>query len=331
MDRVNANKQDTAAALPFKELIDALDKGFAMGCAKPERQHLELGKKENNPPIMLLMPAWTNSETGHQLLGVKIVNVFPDNRLKNLPGLTSTYILYNGDTGEKLAIFDGNTLTARRTAATSALAARYLSSPQSEKLAIIGAGEVAQLLADAFSAVRPIKKIGIWNRTKKSAEKLGKQLEDAGFTVTIAGTAEEAVNEADIISAATLSNEPIIQKNWVKKGAHVDLIGAFTPQMREADDDLVRHAKLYIDTAEALEEAGDLCIPIGNGTIKKDDILATLSDLALSKEPPERGNDDITLFKAVGSGLADLYAAKLAFETLSERRQEQQNIREEKI
>ena len=212
MDRVNANKQDTAAALPFKELIDALDKGFAMGCAKPERQHLELGKKENNPPIMLLMPAWTNSETGHQFLGVKIVNVFPDNRLKNLPGLTSTYILYNGDTGEELAIFDGNTLTARRTAATSALAARYLSSPQSEKLAIIGAGEVAQLLADAFSAVRPIKKIGIWNRTKKSAEKLGKQLEDAGFTVTIAGTAEEAVNEADIISAATLSSNRLFIK-----------------------------------------------------------------------------------------------------------------------
>ncbi|WP_295948189.1 ornithine cyclodeaminase family protein [uncultured Bartonella sp.] len=331
MDRVNANKHETADALPFKELIDALDKGFATGCAKPERQHLKLGKQENNPPIMLLMPAWTNSETGHQFLGVKIVNVFPDNRLKNLPGLTSTYILYDGDTGEELAIFDGNTLTARRTAATSALAARYLSSPQSEKLAIIGAGEVAQLLADAFSAVRSIKKISIWNRTKKSAEKLGKQLEDAGFSVTIADTAEEAVNEADIISAATLSNEPVIQKNWVKKGAHVDLIGAFTPQMREADDDLVRHAKLYIDTAEALEEAGDLCIPIGNGTIKKGDILATLSDLALSKEPPERGNDDITLFKAVGSALADLYAAKLAFETLSERRRGEKNIREEKI
>ena len=331
MDRLNANRNETADALPFKELIDALDKGFAMGCAKPERQHLKLGKQENNPPIMLLMPAWTNPEVGKQFLGVKIVNVFPDNRLKNLPGLTSTYILYDGDTGEELAIFDGNTLTARRTAATSALAARYLSSPQSEKLAIIGAGEVAQLLADAFSAVRPIKKISIWNRTKKSAEKLGKQLEDAGFSVTIAGTAEEAVNGADIISAATLSNEPVIQKNWVKKGAHVDLIGAFTPQMREADDDLIRHAKLYIDTVEALEEAGDLCIPIGNGTIKKSDILATLSDLALSKEPPERGNDDITLFKAVGSALTDLYAAKLAFETLSERRRGEKNIREEKI
>ena len=331
MDRVNANRNETADALPFKDLIDALDKGFAMGCAKPERQHLKLGKQQNNPPIMLLMPAWTNSEVGQQFLGVKIVNVFPDNRLKNLPGLTSTYILYDGDTGEELAIFDGNTLTARRTAATSALAARYLSSPQSEKLAIIGAGEVAQLLADAFSAVRPIKKISIWNRTKKSAEKLGKQLEDAGFSITIADTAEEAVNGADIISAATLSNEPVIHKNWVKKGAHVDLIGAFTPQMREADDDLIRHAKLYIDTAEALEEAGDLCIPIGNGTIKKGDILATLSDLAVSKELPKRGNDDITLFKAVGSALADLYAAKLAFETLSERRRGEKNIREEKI
>ena len=160
---------------------------------------------------------------------------------------------------------------------------------------------------------------------------MGKQLEDAGFTVTIADTAEEAVNEADIISAATLSSEPIIHKNWVKKGAHVDLIGAFTPQMREADDDLVRHAKLYIDTVEALEEAGDLCIPIGNGTIRRSDILATLSDLAVSKELPKRDDGDITLFKSVGSDLADLYAAKLAFETLSERRQEQQNIREEKI
>lgn len=121
METIKANKEKTAKALPFNKLVDALERGFALECVQPERQHLNMEKNDQTTPIMLVMPAWSKPEDDKQYLGVKIVNIYPDNRLKNLPGLTSTYILYNGKTGEELAILDGNTLTARRTAATSRL------------------------------------------------------------------------------------------------------------------------------------------------------------------------------------------------------------------
>lgn len=316
LEKIKADEIKTAKSLPFKKLVDALERGFALGCVQPERQHLKMEKNDQTTPIMLIMPAWSKPEDDKQYLGVKIVNIYPDNRLKNLPGLTSTYILYNGKTGEELAILDGNTLTARRTAATSALAARYLSLPQSKKLAIIGAGKVAQLLAEAFSVVRPIEEITLWNRTKDYAFHLAEKLGNEGFSVKIADSVEEAVANADIVSAATLSTEPLIRKKWLKHGTHVDLIGAFAPHMRESDDDLVSQAKLYIDTPEAIDEAGDLCVPIKQGIIVRTDILATLSELVTAKKRVSRDENDITLFKAVGSALADLYAAKLGFETM---------------
>lgn len=319
METIKANAVETANCLPFAELIDALERGFAQGCVQPERHHLKIEKKDQTTPMMLLMPAWSKADNDKQYLGVKIVNIYPDNRLKNLPGLTSTYMLYNGDTGEELAIFDGNTLTARRTAATSALAARYLARPQSEKLAVIGAGEIANLLPEAFSAVRPIKEVTLWNRTKQSAQKLAERLQNKGFSVHVADTVRQAVSDADIVSAATLSTKPLINREWLKCGVHVDLIGSFSPHMREADDALVRAAKIYIDTTEAIVEAGDLSQPIAQGIIQKSDILGTLSELAAGEKTVARNDQDITLFKAVGSGLADLYAAKLAFETLGGR------------
>lgn len=311
-----ANAVETENYLPFNKLINALERGFATGCVQPERCHLEIERKDQTTPIMLLMPAWNKPDDDVRYLGVKIVNIYPDNRLKNLPGLTSTYMLYNGDTGEELAIFDGNTLTARRTAATSALAAHYLAPLQSNKLAVIGAGKVASLLPEAFSAVRPIKEVIIWNKTKQPALKFAEQLRNKGFTVRVAESIEEAVFGADIVSAATLSTEALIYRKWLKAGVHVDLIGAFSPHMREADDDLMRDAKIYIDTTEAIEEAGDLSQPLAHGIIQKSDILGTLSELVKGQKTIARNSQDITLFKAVGSALADLYTAKLAFETM---------------
>ncbi|WP_297322099.1 ornithine cyclodeaminase family protein [uncultured Bartonella sp.] len=317
METLKANAVETANCLPFGRLVDALDHGFATGCTQPERHHIKIEKNNQTTPMMLLMPAWSKADDDRQYLGVKVVNIYPDNRLKNLPGLNSTYVLYNGDTGEELAIFDGNTLTARRTAATSALAARYLAPAQAEKLAIIGAGEVANLLPEAFSVVRPIKEVIIWNRTEQAASHLAQRLISKGFSVRVAETVEQAVCDADIVSAATLSTKPLIHGTWLKRGAHIDLIGAFSPHMRESDDDLVRKAKIYIDTPEAINEAGDLSQPIAKGVIQKSDVIATLSDLAKRHQNVVRNDGEITLFKAVGSGLADLYAATLAFETMN--------------
>lgn len=317
MSTIIANSEKTAASLPFDRLVDALDHGFSKGCVQPERHHHQIAKSGQTNPVVLLMPAWSLPDDAKQYLGVKIVNIFPDNRLKNLPGLTSTYILYNGGTGEELAILDGNTITARRTAATSALAARYLSLPQSKKLAVIGAGKVASLLPEAFSVVRPIKEVTIWNRTQQTAQSLARKLEQNGFTVAVAETVEEAVADADIVTAATLSTAPLICRKWLKDGVHVDLIGSFTPAMREADDELIRDAQLYIDTGEAIEEAGDFVQPIATGVLQKSDILGTLMELASGVKTINRQQHEVTLFKAVGSGLADLYAAQLSYETIN--------------
>ena len=313
---INADANATSNSLAFNALIDTLNNGFATGCVQPERHHHTMEKNNQATPILLLMPAWSFPTEKAQYLGVKIVNIFPDNRLKNLPGLTSTYILYNGGTGEELAILDGNTITARRTAATSALAARYLSRLDSKKLTVLGAGKVASLLPEAFSVVRPIEQVTIWNRTPQGAKLFAEQLEQKGFLVKIAHSVEKAVADADIVTAATLSTDALIQRKWLKSGVHVDLIGSFAPHMREADDDLIKKAQLYIDTEEAIEEAGDFVQPIKSGLLHKDEIKGTFAELARGTVQVNRREQDITLFKAVGSGLADLYAAKLCYETL---------------
>lgn len=317
MEIIKADAETTARYLRFDRLVDVLDRGFAAGCVVPERHHHAMPKTDQADPTLLLMPAWSHPDDEKQYLGVKIVNVYPDNRLKNLPGLTSTYVLYNGATGEELAILDGNTITGRRTAATSALAARYLSRPQSRKLAVIGSGRVASLMPDAYLAVRPIEEFIIWNVSPAGAHALADSLSSRGLNARVANSVEEAVAEADIVTAATLSTQELIRHEWLRRGAHVDLIGAFAPHMRESDDALMRHAKIYVDTNEALDEAGDLTQPIAAGILAESDIMGNLAELTSKQKTVERDDDDITVFKAVGSGLADLYAAKLVYETIT--------------
>ena len=300
--------EETARALPYGALVDALEKIFRTGATAPLRHHHTMKRADEEDATLLLMPAWSDG-TGHG--GVKIVNVTPGNAARGLAAISASYLVFDERTGRHVAILDGATLTARRTAAVSALAARHLARPDARTLLIAGAGRVGAELAFAFGAVRPIEQVLVWNRTGRAGKALAEKLSGSGFAAQYVPDLEAAVAEADIISCATLSNEPIILGAWLKPGQHLDLVGAFTPAMREADDEAMQRARIFIDTEAAITEAGEIGIPMDRGVIGRRDIVATLYELA-SERRSWRDNGDITIFKGVGHALEDLAAARLA-------------------
>nr|WP_313372371.1 ornithine cyclodeaminase family protein [Brucella intermedia] len=308
------NQEDTSRYLPFEGLIPSMRRAFAEGCAAPTRHHHTMQRPDEADATLLLMPAWTNPEVSPAYCGVKVVNVFPGNIGRGKPGLTSSYILYDGRTGEQLLVLDGNTITSRRTAAVAALAADYLALQNASRLLIIGAGRVASLLADAYRTVRNLDRIQVWDINPDSAQSLCQKLVASGYNATVAMDLEEAVGESDIVSAATLATAPLIKGDWLTEGTHVDLIGAFTPTMREADDSAIVRSSVFIDTSDALMEAGDLVQPMKSGVFSEKSIRATLEDLCRERIRGRTSPDEITVFKTVGTALADLTAAKMAYE-----------------
>lgn len=298
------------AALTYPDLIDAIDAAFRGGVTVPLRAHHSLPCASGNDGTLLLMPAW--SDDG--FVGVKTVIVAPDNRDIDLPAVQATYQLFDRKTGQPLASLDGPVLTARRTAAASALAARYLAPTDATKLLMVGTGALAMQLPFAHAAVRPIASVRVWGRRVDSARKTAAALSAQGLDASPAYDLQEAVQWADIVSAATLSREPLIMGEWLRPGQHVDLVGAFRPDMREADDAALLRAKIYCDTRDgATKESGDLSQPLAAGTIGQADVLGDLFDLAQGRIMVSRADDDITLFKSTGTAVEDLAAAMLAY------------------
>jgi ornithine cyclodeaminase/alanine dehydrogenase-like protein (mu-crystallin family) len=223
----------------------------------------------------------------------------------------------SGDSGEPLVTIDGHRLTLWRTAAASALAAKYLAHEGATHLLLIGAGALAPYLARAHAAVRPIKKVSIWNRTPERAKALAHELSGETFKTEIVSAVETGARAADIVTCITLSQTPVLEGEWLKAGAHVDLVGAFRPNAREADDAAVKRARIYVDTRRgALKEAGDLVIPIAAGIIKESDVQGDLFDLCRGQAKGRVTPEEITLFKSVGTAIEDLAAAMLVWKKL---------------
>ncbi|MFN3506804.1 MAG: ornithine cyclodeaminase family protein [Allorhizobium sp.] len=301
----------TRGYLDWDATIAALASMFQSGCVMPVRHHHTVGVPGEADATLLLMPAWQPG----QYIGVKLVSVFPDNHLRALPAIHGSYLLSSGRTGELLAVLDGGELTARRTAAASALAARYLAREDASTLLVVGTGRLSVNLIEAHSRVRPIKRVLIWGRDKTKAAEAAAEAGKLGHQVTVADNLETAARQADIISCATLSRSPLICGEWLKPGSHLDLIGAFTKDMRESDDEAVRRARVFVDTrAGAFAEAGDILQPIASGVITEDHVIGELADLVGGRQG-RRSSDDITLFKSVGAALEDLAGAILAYET----------------
>ncbi|HSI47022.1 MAG TPA: ornithine cyclodeaminase family protein [Ideonella sp.] len=297
----------TRAALPFPALIAALRSLFAQGCEVPQRHVHTVGEQLTT----LIMPAWIPG----RYLGIKTVNIAPGNAALGLPALAASYLLYDANTGLPLALIDGNEITSRRTAAASALAASRLARPDARTLLVVGSGQVARLLPEAYRAALPgIQQIWLWNRTPATALALAAQLRDQGLPVAAVQDLATAARQADIISCATLATAPLIHGEWLQPGSHLDLIGSFTPAMREADDACFQDASLWVDTDEALRKSGDLLAPLASGVLKPEDSRGTLTDLCRQPASGRQHTQERTVFKSVGTALEDLAAAMLVYE-----------------
>lgn len=304
------NKETTRSALSFDHLIPALHKAFVAQSHVPLRHVHQVRTNKPSAMTCLIMPAW--SDDG--LMGVKIVNIAPANSELGKPGLHSTYTLYDATTGEPLALMDGDEITSRRTAAASALAASFLARKDASRLLILGSGRVASLLADAYAAVRPISEVLVWNRSEEPASQLVDRLKEQGYSATVVKNLAEATRAADIVTCATLATQPVIQGAWLQPGSHLDLIGSFTPELREADDDAFKDARIFIDTTEALAKSGELLEPMSRGIFTPEDIVGTLDSLCNGSVAGRASPKERTVFKSVGTALEDLAAATLVYQ-----------------
>lgn len=299
----------TREPLAFARLVPALRAAFAADAQVPPRHVHSIETAGGDKGTVLIMPAW--SEAG--FLGIKTINVFPGNSARGLPGLHATYVLYDARTGVPLAMMDGNELTVRRTAAASALGASFLARADARRLLVLGTGRVARLLPAAHASVRPIDEVRVWNHRPEGAEALAKQWRAEGFNARAVTGLEAAVRQADIVSCATLATGPLVHGEWLAPGSHLDLIGSFTPAMREADAHCFAGARTFIDTPEALQKAGELLDAIAAGTLRADEVQGTLAALCRGERAGRTGSEERTVFKAVGSALEDLTAATLVW------------------
>jgi len=297
--------------LDFPSLVERLLHAFRVGCTVPLRQHIDVPVPGGRGGTLLLMPAWVEGK----FLGVKLVSVFPDNAARRMDSVLGTYVLMSANTGMPLAAIDGRMLTLRRTAAASALAAKFLARPDSARLLMVGTGALAPQLVLAHASVRPIREVVVWGRYADKAQRLADVLHGRRMTARATADLEGAVGGADIISCATMTREPLVRGEWLRPGQHLDLVGGFTPEMRETDDVAIERARVYVDTrAGALKEAGDIVQPIRNGVLQEAQIAGELADLAQGRAPGRSYYNQITLFKSCGTALEDLAAAVMVFE-----------------
>jgi alanine dehydrogenase len=306
---------DIHRLLDFPSLIKALRVMFRDGAEVPPRHHHTVAAHSaaEGSGTLLLMPAWQAGGS----LGVKIVTVFPGNARRSLPSVYGTYVLLDATTGSPRAVLDGTALTLRRTAAASALAATFLARSDSAVHLMMGTGALAPHLVAAHRAVRPIGETLIWGRDPEKAVALVARLRGEGIAAAAVTDLAAAVAAADIVTCATLAAEPLIRGEWLRPGTHVDLVGGFTPDMREADDAAIARARVYIDTEMARREAGDIVQPLQSGVLTQEAIRGDLFALCRGECAGRRDGCEITLFKSVGAALEDLAAAELAVARIS--------------
>lgn len=293
--------------LSYSRAVAALRAAFGDSSYQaPVRHHHTIQHADQPDATLLLMPAWHPGG----LMGVKVVSVYPGNRAQGKPAVQGTYLLLDTATGAPLSMLDGTELTRRRTAAASVLAAQYLARKESRRLLIIGAGAIARHLAAAYAEGFDLDEIRVWSRSASSAQRMVGELVEKGWNARVAEDLRRAVEAADIVSAATLAREPLVFGDWLSPGTHLDLVGGFTPAMREADDDAVKKARIYVDTFDgAVREAGDLVRPLGAGVISVASICGDLPGLVRGAAPGRRSAQEITLFKSVGTAIEDLAVA----------------------
>jgi len=290
-------------ALPMAAAIDALERAFSGALPNaPLRSHVE-----TPAGTLLLMPA-----AGAEGVGVKLVTLTPSNSERGLPLIHALYALFDAQTQAPLAILDGAALTALRTGAVSGLATRYLARPEASRLVVFGAGVQARAHVEAMRAVRPLERAVVVSRTRERAEALAAELRASGLAAEVG--APEAVVEADLVCTCTTSPTPVFDGRLLPPGAHVNAVGAYTPQTRELDEATILRARVVVETREAaLAEAGDLLIPMRGGKIGPEHVVADLAEVVRGAAV-RRSAEDVTVFESVGVAFEDLVVARAALE-----------------
>lgn len=303
--------EDVAAALPWLDLIEAIESTLISPLAvAPDRTVHSVTVGEGRADASLLLkPGWVIGD----VIAVKVVTFFPENGSLGLPTVNGGVLLFDGSTGTLLGACDGNELTARRTAAASAVAAKRLARMDSKRLLVVGSGALAPMTARAHMAVRDYDLVEVWGRDPSKAAAVAAELNDAGLPARPTTDLDRSVSEADVISAVTGATSPLIKGALLREGTHVDLIGSFTPSMRESDDDVIRRASIFVDSRSDGVLAGDLAQPIAEGLIAETDIKGDLIELINGSVAGRTHAEEITMFKSAGIALEDVAAARLVF------------------
>ena len=279
-------------------------------------------------PKIDVVDASLGNEAGHyfvrhavdpgRLMASKMFTSFPQNLAKNIPAVQAVCVVFDGTNGSPLAVLDGTEITYWRTAADSAHGAKILARPDASKLLVVGAGGMSRRLVHAHRSVRPsLQRVLIWNRTTARAQEVANDLAEEGIDAVVVENLDAATREADVITSCTRSHEPLVKGANLKSGAHLDLVGGYTPQTREADDEAAKRSLIFVDRREsAFHGVGDILQPIASGAIKENDILGDLYDLAGGKVAGRRSANDITFFKNAGGGHLDLMTCEVVLREL---------------
>lgn len=293
---------DVEPHLDWLAVTDALAEGHRRPPAQI-RDVLMARSGESGDDRLLSRAAWIEGLG----LGVKSVTVFPGNPGKGRPSVQGAMTVFDDATGAPEAVIDNALITRWKTAGDSLLAAKLLMRPGARRLLILGAGAVAESLIEAYGALIPDLQVTIWTRRPEAAGALAARHPGAQVAVDLA----RAVPEAEVISTATMARVPLLRGEWLRPGQHVDLIGAYTPDMREADDEVLRRGRLFVDSRETtLGHIGELMIPMSSGVIAQDDIRGDLHEL-VAGTAGRRSEDEITIFKNGGGAHLDLMTARL--------------------
>lgn len=299
-------------SLSFSELVDELADMHLQPIGLVDEMLMESSETDGTSNHFFIRSGWQAGKA----VGAKLITIFPkNNEAREYPSIQAVYLMFDGVNGSPIACLDGTALTWVKTATDSALGSRLLSRENSETMLMIGAGEMAPHLVSAHCQVRPsIKRVHIWNRTAQKAELLSQRLSQQFGAIEFSSCddIETPARQADLICSAIGSPTPVIQGAWLKPGCHVDLVGAYTPQMREADDECLRRGSLFVNARETtIAHIGELMIPLAEGTITENDVLADLSDLCQQRHSGRSSDDEITLYKNGGGGHLDLMIARI--------------------
>jgi ornithine cyclodeaminase len=308
------NHNEVEQLLLMSECIAAMEAALsALARGEADQPLRTIFKPDRVRGVMAMMPAFRAGDS--PVFGLKAICVFPGNSATGLDAHQGGVMLFDGTTGVPLALVNASAITAIRTAAVSALATRVLARADAVELAIIGAGVQARTHLTAMACVRPLKRARIAGRRFESAQRFAKEMQPRfSFPIEPVDTAEAAVRGADLIVTATTAREPVVQREWISPGAHINAIGTFSPNAREIDTATMADTTLFCDARESvLNEAGDYLLAAQEGAIGPDHIRAELGEVLIKAHPGRTSRDEITLFKSLGLAIEDLAAAAYVY------------------